>query len=186
MKKTIMLLAAIMFCFTMATAQETAVDNSTVAMTSEEIDLFQSVIDASFANENANVFFTMTDEERNEMIDQFLVKNKKFFNKKDMGRIRDMLMGLDDSKLKNAVMYSEDDFKDPQLILAVSIVVPILTGNLLSGVDRILIGQVGLGILKTITWGGLGIWTLVDWFIISGKTRDYNMEMLKEACGIYY
>jgi len=33
------------------------------------------------------------------------------------------------------------------------------------GVDRYMRGQVLLGILKAITWGGLGIWTFIDWII---------------------
>lgn len=42
----------------------------------------------------------------------------------------------------------------------VALLLSILIGSL--GVDRMYIGQVGLGIIKLITCGGLGIWYIID------------------------
>ena len=67
------------------------------------------------------------------------------------------------------------NFKDP----TVSVVLSVLVGGL--GVDRFYIGDTGLGVLKLITGGGLGIWWLVDLFIISDKTKENNKEDLNET-----
>lgn len=51
------------------------------------------------------------------------------------------------------------------------------------GVDRFYLGKVGTGILKFITFGGLGIWTIVDLVLImSGAMRDkQGNEMIDAA-----
>jgi TM2 domain-containing membrane protein YozV len=47
------------------------------------------------------------------------------------------------------------------------------------GIDRFMIGDVGLGIGKLLTCGGLGIWTIIDWFMIQKSTREKNMQKIQ-------
>ena len=44
------------------------------------------------------------------------------------------------------------------------------------GMDRFIVGDTLLGILKLITLGGLGIWQIVDCFLIGNRTRVKNIE----------
>jgi len=44
------------------------------------------------------------------------------------------------------------------------------------GIDRFIVGDIGLGILKLVTLGGLGIWQIVDCFLIGNRARDRNFD----------
>lgn len=50
------------------------------------------------------------------------------------------------------------------------------------GVDRFYLGKYWTGLLKLITFGGLGLWTLVDLtMVMSGSMRDKNGNEMLEA-----
>jgi TM2 domain-containing membrane protein YozV len=49
------------------------------------------------------------------------------------------------------------------------------------GLDRFLLGQIWVGVLKLITFGGLGIWWIIDLFLVSGSARRINAEAVREV-----
>jgi TM2 domain-containing membrane protein YozV len=48
------------------------------------------------------------------------------------------------------------------------------------GVDRFIMGHVGLGILKLITFGGCGIWWLIDLILIATKYPFKNIVWVSD------
>lgn len=99
-------------------------------------------------------------------VDMFLMTNVKFFESHQINLIRERLLSMDDSKWS---MVQTLQFKDPTTALIISL----LGGGF--GIDRFFIGDTGLGVGKLLTCGGLGIWAIVDWFLIMGATREKNM-----------
>lgn len=57
------------------------------------------------------------------------------------------------------------------------LIISILFGSL--GIDRFLMGKVGTGILKLITFGGLGIWWLVDVILIATKHQYEGVQWVE-------
>lgn len=103
-------------------------------------------------------------------VDMFIMTNAKYFESYQISQIRERLLAIDDSKWP---LISSLQLKDP----TTSLIVSILAGHF--GIDRFIIGDTGLGIAKLLTCGGLGIWTIVDWFIIMGATREKNVYAIE-------
>ncbi len=61
-----------------------------------------------------------------------------------------------------------------QVNWTLTLIMSIFFGSL--GVDRFIMGHVGLGILKLITLGGCGIWWLIDLILIATKHQFEGIE----------
>jgi len=104
-------------------------------------------------------------------VDLFIMSNARYFESYHLNVIRERLLAIDDSKW---AMMTTLQFKDP----TTSLIVSILVGTL--GIDRFIIGDTGMGIGKLLTCGGLGIWYIIDWFLIQQATKEKNMQNIQQ------
>jgi TM2 domain-containing membrane protein YozV len=63
---------------------------------------------------------------------------------------------------------------DKKVNWVLTLIMSIIFGSL--GVDRFIMGHVGLGILKLITFGGCGVWWLIDLILIATKHKYKGVE----------
>lgn len=102
-------------------------------------------------------------------VDYFIAKNRGYLPDDKIPQIRIMLNSL---SLEELDAVSGINFNNPMFIQLISF----LFGE--TGVDRLLIGDSGMFILKWFTLGGLGILWLYDLCTIKGKVREKNYEKL--------
>ena len=100
-------------------------------------------------------------------LDMFIMTNQKYFPAEKLMFLKEKLAGLDDSKF---AMVSAIELKDPTTNLLISL----FLGSL--GVDRFMLGENGMGVLKLLTGGCCGILTIIDWFSIQKKTKELNFN----------
>ena len=102
-------------------------------------------------------------------IDMYIMTNQKYFPEEKIVYLKEKLRTMDDEKFS---LISTIEMKDPTTLLLVSI----FLGTL--GIDRFMIGDTGMGILKLLTGGCCGILAIVDWFTISKKTKNVNFNKI--------
>lgn len=102
-------------------------------------------------------------------VDMYFMTNAKYFPGEKVVYLKEKLSTMDDEKFS---MISTVELKDPTTILLISI----FLGSL--GIDRFMLDDTGMGILKLLTWGCCGILTIIDWCTISQKTKEVNFNKL--------
>lgn len=102
-------------------------------------------------------------------IDMYIMTNQKYFPEEKIVFLKDKLRTMDEEKFS---LVSAVELKDPTTLLLVSIFLGVL------GIDRFMLGDTGMGILKLLTCGCCGILTIIDWFSISKKTKETNFNKL--------
>ncbi|MBP7344513.1 MAG: TM2 domain-containing protein [Clostridia bacterium] len=95
--------------------------------------------------------------------------NQKFFPSEKLYAVKERLDGMTDEQIQR-LMYVQ--LKDPTTYLLISIFI----GEL--GIDRFLLGDVGMGILKLLTGGLCGILWIYDMVTIQDKVRNINFDEL--------
>ena len=102
-------------------------------------------------------------------VDMYITANAKYFKPEQIQEVRNKLISLPDDKYPILMSLQ---LQDPTTCLLFSI----FLGSL--GIDRFVIGDIGMGILKLLTVGCCGVLTIVDWFLIQDKARDINYKKL--------
>ena len=86
--------------------------------------------------------------------------------------LRERLEAMDDDR---ETLLMAIDLKSPMVSLLLSLFLGVY------GIDRFYIGDTTFGVLKLITCGGFGVWTLIDWFLIMQATKQKNIEKLLQV-----
>lgn len=107
----------------------------------------------------------------NQYVGSWLAAHAKYFEAGALPYIEQALYDMDD---RNFIVLNGIQLNDPTTIFIVSL----LVGGL--GIDRFLIGDIGMGVLKLFTAGCFGVLTIVDWFRIMGRTRAKNYDRFME------
>lgn len=104
---------------------------------------------------------------KQDLVNSFLSSKARYFPQYKLSTLKRLLENADDNAYQ---MISTVSLQDPTTVLAVSVFLGYL------GLDRFMIGDYAMGILKIISFGCCGILYIVDIFCISERTRNKNYE----------
>ena len=119
---------------------------------------------SNFNANNQRVSFVPVNKSK---VDMYVMMNHKYFPPDKIVYLKEKLYSLDEEHFS---MITTLDLKDPTLVTVVSL----CAGNL--GIDRFMLKDIGMGVLKLLTMGCCGILTIVDWFYAESKTKEMNFN----------
>jgi len=102
-------------------------------------------------------------------IDWFVANNSGKLSSDKMALVTEKMKTISDDKF---ALIQTTSLMSPTLVWVISFFFGYL------GIDRFMIGSVGAGVGKLLTFGGFGLWWLIDLFIIGGKTRENNFKKI--------
>lgn len=113
-----------------------------------------------------------SDNKREERVRFWLTANASKLPETQLHTVKERLMNMSDAEFDR---ISYVNFTDPTMMLIISIFFGAL------GVDRFALGDVGLGVGKLVTCGGLYIWWIIDLFNIMDATKQKNLQKLNNV-----
>ena len=102
-------------------------------------------------------------------INLWLGSNAKYFDAAQIPILREKLKNASDEQY---LAVQTQSYIDPTVITIISV----LLGEL--GIDRFMVGDIGMGVLKLLTGGLCGVLWLIDIFTISKKVKNKNFAQV--------
>ncbi len=102
-------------------------------------------------------------------VDQFMMANSKFLPATKAMFLKEKLLEIDDTKF---MLIQSTEFIDPSTIMFMAIFLGFL------GVDRFMLGDTTMGVVKLLTVGGLGILSIMDIISSQERAKEANFQKL--------
>lgn len=94
--------------------------------------------------------------------------------------INTIISDMSESQIQQFAMMYRSRRKEPQMILLLTLV-----GALgIAGINRFILGQIGMGILYLLTWGLCGIGIIIDLVNYKKLTTSYNQRQAFEVANM--
>ena len=111
------------------------------------------------------------------MMEKDLLINLRGMSPEEYSYLQQVMAGMDERQTQNFVMFYSGKRKSPQDILLFTIL-----GFLgIAGIQRLVVGQMGMGILYILTAGLCFIGTIVDVINHKSLATDYNQKAAYES-----